>query len=60
MADMYEVKAKYCDNCRNQYSCHTLCPIVLSALWDLPCEKQLYDMCTRHQKKEVWRNNEHN
>ena len=51
MADMYEVKAKYCDNCKKQYSCHTLCPLVLSALWDLPCEKQIYKMCTRTPKE---------
>lgn len=51
MADMYEVKAKYCDNCKKQYSCHTLCPLVLSALWDLPCEKQIYNMCTRTKER---------
>lgn len=42
MANMYEIEAKYCDNCEKQYSCHTLCPLVLSALWDLPCEKQTH------------------
>lgn len=51
MAEMYEIKAKYCDNCKNQYSCHTLCPLVLSALWDLPCEEQIYNMCTRTPKE---------
>ena len=42
-----EVKVKYCDKCYNQNHCHTPCPLVNSALWDLPCEKQIYEMCKR-------------
>lgn len=56
MAEMYEVKSKYCDNCKKQYSCHTLCPLVLSALWDLPCEKQIYDMCLHTSKEREGKN----
>ena len=41
-----EVKVKYCDKCYNQNHCRTPCPLV-SALWDLPCEKQIYEMCKR-------------
>lgn len=45
-----EVKAKYCDKCYNKNYCHTPCPLVNSALWDLPCEKQIYEMCKRTPK----------
>lgn len=51
MAEWNEVKAKYCDNCQNKEHCHTPCPLVNSSLWDLPCEKQIYDMCTRIPKE---------
>ena len=51
MADYIEVKIKYCDRCFNVNHCHTPCPLVLSALWDLPCEKEIYNMCTRTPKE---------
>lgn len=51
MAEWYEVKAKYCDNCQNQKHCHTPCPLVNAALFELPCENQIYNMCTRTKEK---------
>lgn len=51
MAGLNEVKAKYCDNCQNKEHCYTPCPLVNSALWDLTCEKEIYQMCT-HTPKE--------
>ena len=51
MAEWNEVKAKYCDNCQNKEHCHTPCPLVNSALWDLPCEKEIYQMCTLTPKE---------
>ena len=56
MAELNEVKAKYCDKCKSKEHCHTPCPLVNSALWDLPCEKQIFDMCTRTPQKEGFDN----
>lgn len=47
MADLIEVKVKYCDRCYHASYCYKPCPLVLSALWDLPCEKELRDMCNK-------------
>lgn len=33
MADYSEVKAKYCDKCKNQKHCYKPCPLVNAALW---------------------------
>ena len=52
MAEWYKVKTKYCDNCKNKRHCHTPCPLVNSALWGLPCEKQILEMCTRIKEKD--------
>ena len=52
MTEWNEVKAKYCDNCQNKEHCYTPCPLVNSALWDLPCEKEIYQMCTRTPKND--------
>ena len=51
MAEWNEVKAKYCDNCQNKEHCYTPCPLVNSALFDLTCEKEIYQMCTRTPKE---------
>lgn len=47
MADMQAVKSKYCDNCVNRNRCYTPCPLVNVALLDLPCEKEIYDLCKK-------------
>lgn len=49
MADLIEVKTKYCDRCYHSSYCYKPCALVLSALWDLPCEKEIFDLC---KKKE--------
>ena len=47
IAEWLIVKAKYCDNCKNQKHCYTPCPLVNDALWNLPCEKEIYSVCTQ-------------
>lgn len=51
MTEWNEVNSKYCYNCKNKEHCHTPCPLVNSALLDLPCEKEIYQMCTRTPKE---------
>lgn len=57
MAEWNEVKAKYCDNCQNKEHCYTPCPLVNSALWDLPCEKEIYQMFTHVKSLRQWKKN---
>lgn len=45
MATKEEVEAKYCNICKNKNHCRILCAVVTAALWDLPCEKRLLQMC---------------
>lgn len=47
MADILTVKTKYCDRCNNSSYCYRPCSLVLAALWDLPCEKEIYEKCKR-------------
>lgn len=48
MADLIEVKTKYCDNCYHSSYCYKPCTLVLAALWDLPCEKEIFDLCKKN------------
>lgn len=51
MATIFEVKTKYCDKCKNKSYCYKLCPLVLAALYDLPCEQELLQMCKEKESK---------
>ena len=41
MATILEVETKYCNRCEHKNYCYKPCPLVLAALWDLPCEQEL-------------------
>ena len=47
MSDVQTIKTKYCDNCVNQNRCYTPCPLVSAILLDLPCEKEIYNLCKK-------------
>ena len=44
MASILEVQTKYCNKCQNQSYCLKPCPLVVAALYDLPCEQELLDI----------------
>lgn len=46
-----EVETKYCDKCEHQSYCHTPCALVLAALYDLPCEKEILQICKEKENK---------
>ena len=52
MADLIEVKTKYCDRCYHSSYCHRPCALVLSALWDLPCEKEILNLCKKKERDQ--------
>lgn len=43
--EWYEALKKYCNICERKDVCHTPCPLVNAAIWDLPCVKDLERMC---------------
>jgi hypothetical protein len=55
MADWKAVKAKYCDKCMHDGACHVPCPLVNAALWDLPCEQDIYKICIERRTKDGYR-----
>lgn len=51
MATISEVENKYCNKCENKSSCINPCPLVTSALWSLPCEQKLLQMCKEKSRR---------
>lgn len=51
MATTLEVTTKYCNKCENKSYCYKPCPLVLAALYDLPCEQELLQMCKEKENK---------
>ncbi len=47
MTDAQNIKSKYCDNCVNSNRCYTPCPLVNAAILDLPCEREIYNLCKK-------------
>lgn len=45
MSDFYRVQERYCNNCRHKQYCYRPCPLVLSDLWNLPCTKEIENIC---------------
>ena len=50
MATILEVTTKYCNNCHHRGYCYRPCAVVIAAMWDLPCEKEL--LKTEEERKE--------
>lgn len=53
MAAILEVQTKYCNKCQNQSYCLKPYPLVVAALYDLPCEQELLQMCEEKEKNDV-------
>lgn len=51
MATKKEVEEKYCNKCENKIHCRIPCPLVTATLWDLPCEKELLQMCEEKSRR---------
>lgn len=47
MSDPQDVKTKYCDNCVNRNCCFVPCPLVNAALLELPCEREIFNLCKK-------------
>lgn len=45
MSNFQEVQEKYCNKCSHKQYCYRPCPLVLSALFDLPCTKEIENIC---------------
>ena len=52
MSDFYRVQERYCNNCRHKQYCYHPCPLVLSALCNLPCTKEIENIC-KNKNTEV-------